>query len=178
MSTPDTLRPIARAARTAMLRSSGVSFTLLGGAAAVQVGAEVAGRALALHRGDHPVADDEGSGCRLPPASLMNSCTRMLASSWRKAAMTDSAAFLVSASTTPTPWVPSSSLTITGAPPTVSSRPSMSLVEWAKPVTGRPMPAADSSWRLRSLSRLRVMAWLSLAEKVPIISNWRTTAVP
>ena len=29
-----------------------------------------------------------------PPASLMNSCTRMLASSWRKAAMTDSAALL------------------------------------------------------------------------------------
>ena len=86
-----------------------------------------------------------------PPASLMYSCTRMLASSWRKAAMTDSAALLVSASTTPMPWVPSSSLTTTGAPPTVSSRPSMSLVEWAKPVTGRPMPLRASSWRAAEL---------------------------
>ena len=86
-----------------------------------------------------------------PPASLMYSCTRMLASSCRKAAMTDSAAFFVSASTTPTPWVPSSSFTITGAPPTVSSRPSMSLVEWAKAVTGRPMPDAGQQLQAAEL---------------------------
>ena len=34
-------------------------------------------------------------------------------------AMTDSAAFLVSAKTTPTPWVPSSNLMTNGAPPTI-----------------------------------------------------------
>ena len=177
MSTPDTLRPERPGGPHGDAALLGREPHLLGGPAAVQVRAEVAGRALALDGGDHPVADDEAR-MSLPPASLMYSCTRMLASSWRKAAITDSAAFLVSASTTPTPWVPSSSFTITGAPPTVSSSPSMSLVEWAKPVTGRPMPVPGQQLQARSLSRVRVIAWHSLAESVPISSNWRTTAVP
>ena len=54
----------------------------------------------------------------------------------------------------------------------------MSLVEWAKPVTGRPMPLRDSSCSERSLSREREMPWLSLVGNTFIISNWRTTAVP
>jgi hypothetical protein len=54
----------------------------------------------------------------------------------------------------------------------------MSLVEWAKPVTGSPMPLRASSWSDRSLSRDRLMACDSLAVNTPIISNWRTTAVP
>ncbi len=54
----------------------------------------------------------------------------------------------------------------------------MSLVEWAKPVTGSPMPSRASSCSERSLSRERLMACDSLAGKTPIISNWRTTAVP
>ena len=45
MSTPATRSPIALAARTAVLRSSGVSLILLGRAAAVEVGAELARRA-------------------------------------------------------------------------------------------------------------------------------------
>jgi hypothetical protein len=54
----------------------------------------------------------------------------------------------------------------------------MSLVEWAKPVTGSPSPLRASSCNARSLSRARLMACDSLAVKTPIISNWRTTAVP
>jgi hypothetical protein len=76
------------------------------------------------------------------------------------------------------PWVPSVSLTTTGGPPTVSSNPSMSLVEWANPVTGRPMPLRASSCSARSLSRARLMACESLAVNTPIISNCRTTAAP
>ncbi len=64
-----------------------------------------------------------------PAASLMNSCTRKLASSSRKASMTLSAALLVSASTTPMPWVPSSSFTTSGAPPTSSIRAAVSSTE-------------------------------------------------
>ena len=85
--------------------------------------------------------------------------------------MTDSAAFLVSQRTTPMPWVPSSSLTTSGAPPTWSITPWTSLVECAKPVTGSPMPRRERSWRQRSLSREREIAWDSLRGKTPIISN-------
>ncbi len=92
--------------------------------------------------------------------------------------MTDSAAFLVSARTTPTPWVPSSSLTTSGAPPTISITPSMSLVEWAKLVIGSPTPERARSCIDRSLSREREIACDSATENTPIISNWRTTAVP
>ena len=107
----------------------------------------------------------------VPPASLMNSCTRMFASSCRKASMTDSAAFRVSASTTPRPCVPSRSLTMRGAPCTASMTSWVSFTERAKAVTGRPSPARDSSWRARSLSRERVMAWDSADVNTPIISN-------
>ena len=76
------------------------------------------------------------------------------------------------------PCVPSSSLITSGVPPTMLISPSMSLVELANPVTGRPTPRRESSCRPRSLSRERLMACDSLAEKTPIISNCRTTAVP
>ena len=114
----------------------------------------------------------------MPPASLINSCTKIFASNPRKASITDLAACWVSASTTPMPWVPSSSLITRGAPPTISTSPSMSLVEWANPVTGRPMPRRAMICSDRSLSRDREMAMEVLAVKMPIISNWRTTAVP
>ena len=69
MSTPQTRSPIAFAERTAVLRSSGVSLIRLARAAAVEVGAELALRALPLHRRDHAVADDEGAdvGAAAPP---------------------------------------------------------------------------------------------------------------
>ncbi|MNN89313.1 hypothetical protein D3C81_2071140 [compost metagenome] len=54
----------------------------------------------------------------------------------------------------------------------------MSSGEWAKPVTGRPMPLRDSSCSERSLSRERLMATDSLSGNTPIISNWRSTAQP
>ncbi len=95
-----------------------------------------------------------------------------------KASITDSAALWVSQSTTPMPWVPSSSLITSGAPPTMLIRSGMSSGEWAKPVTGRPMPRRDSSCRARSLSRERVIATDSLSGNTPIISNWRSTAEP
>ena len=53
-----------------------------------------------------------------PAASRMNSCTRKSASRPRKAVIRLSAAFLVSASTTPLPWVLFKTLTSSGAPPT------------------------------------------------------------
>ncbi len=87
------------------------------------------------------------------------------------ASSTDSAAFSVSQSTTPMPWVPSSSLITSGAPPTISIRSGTSSGEWAKPVTGRPMPLRDSSCSERSLSRERAMATDSLSGNTPIISN-------
>ena len=40
------------------------------------------------------------------------------------------------------------------------------------------MPRRDSSWVARSLSRERVIATDSLTGNTPIISNWRSTAVP
>ena len=58
-----------------------------------------------------------------PRASWMNSCTRILASSPRKASITASAALAVSARITPMPCVPSSSFTTSGAPPTTLIKP-------------------------------------------------------
>ena len=95
----------------------------------------------------------------------------MLAFMPMNAWITDSAAWLVSASTTPIPWVPSSSLITSGAPLTMVIRSGMSSGEWAKPVTGRPMPLRDSSCSERSLSRERVMPTLSLSTVTFIISN-------
>ena len=85
---------------------------LVGGAARCRLERNSPARSAAAD-GHHPVADHEGPdvGAR---ASRMNSWTRMLASSWRKAEITDSAALRVSASTMPMPWVPSVSLTTTG----------------------------------------------------------------
>ncbi len=113
-----------------------------------------------------------------PPASLMYSCTITETFRPMKASITDSAALRVSASTTPMPWVPSSILITSGAPPTMLIRSGMSSGEWAKPVTGRPTPLRDSSCRERSLSREREIATDSLTGNTPIISNWRSTAVP
>ncbi|MNH33353.1 hypothetical protein D3C79_938590 [compost metagenome] len=94
------------------------------------------------------------------------------------ASITDSAAWVVSHSTTPMPWVPSSTLITRGAPLTIWIKSGMSSGEWAKPVIGRPMPRRDSNCSERSLSRERAMATDSLSGYTPIISNWRNTAHP
>jgi hypothetical protein len=69
----------------------------------------------------------------------------------------------VSASTTPIPCVPSSSLMTSGAPPASFSTSSVCFGSWAKVVTGRPMPSRARSCIERSLSRERPMATLSLS---------------
>ena len=113
-----------------------------------------------------------------PPASLTNSCTKMLAFKPINASMIASAAFAVSASTTPIPWVPSSNLITTGAPPTFLIKSFALSGLLAKPVRGRPIPLRDNNCNERNLSRERLIATDSLILKVPIISNCRATAVP
>ena len=98
-----------------------------------------------------------------PPASLMYSCTRMLTLSPMKACTTLSAACSVSARTTPIPWVPSTNLITSGAPPTILIRSCTSSGAWAKPVMGSPMPLRESSCRDLSLSLARAMATDSLS---------------
>ncbi len=97
-----------------------------------------------------------------PFASSIYSCTRIWALRPRKASITLSAACRVSASTTPIPWVPSTSFTTSGAPPTMAIKSLVSSGEWAMPVTGRSMPWRASSCNERSLSRARVIATDSL----------------
>ena len=114
----------------------------------------------------------------LPPASLMNSCTRMLVLAALKASMIDLADAAVSARITPRPCVPSSSLMTHGVPPTSLITSSARRGPCAKAVTGRPMPSRASSCSARSLSRERPMATLSFRGKTPCTSNWRSTAKP
>ena len=113
-----------------------------------------------------------------PAASLTKCCTRKLAFSPRKAEITDSAAFRVSASTTPLPCVLSSSFTISGVDPTSPIRFPVSLGEAAKAVAGMPILWRARIWWACSLSRLAVIPSEGFTTKVPIVSNWRITAVP
>ena len=69
-----------------------------------------------------------------------------------KALIKLSAAFFVSANTTPFPCVPSKSLTIKGAPPTMSINSSVSKGELAKPVVGIGNPLLMSICNENSLS--------------------------
>ena len=54
----------------------------------------------------------------------------------------------------------------------------MSLSEWPNAVTGSPIPFAARICMQRSLSREREIACERFGVNTPIISNWRTTAVP
>ncbi len=153
-STPATFSPMVWAARTAVERSSGVMRTTLAVPPRCRLernSPSLPWRFMAATTLS-PITKQRMSA---PPASLMNSCTRMLACRPMKASITLSAALCVSASTTPMPWVPSSSLITSGAPPTILIRSWMSSGLWANPVTGRPIPLRDSSCRERSLSRER-----------------------
>jgi hypothetical protein len=77
--------------------------------------------------------------------------------------MTLSAALRVSASTTPMPWVPSSSLITSGAPPTMLIK-SVCPGRVGEPGHRQPdTPAGQQLQRLRSLSRERVIATDSLS---------------
>ena len=113
-----------------------------------------------------------------PPASLMYSCTKMFAFKPINASMMLSAAFAVSANTTPIPCVPSSNLITNGAPPTFLIKSLMLSGLLANPVRGKPIPLRDKSCNERSLSRERLIATDSFTLKVPIISNCLATAVP
>src|SRR5690606_29906045 len=157
ISTPATFRPMMRAARTAVARSSGV----------MRISDAVPPRCR-LERNSPSFAWRFMAATTLPsttkqrisapPASLMYSCTMMFADRPINASITDSAALRVSASTTPIPWVPSSSLITSGAPPTMLIRSGISSGALAKPVTGRPTPLRASNCNERNLSRARVMA--------------------
>ena len=177
MSTPATFRPITRAARMAVERSSGVILIRLALPPRCRLERNSPGLAWrfmeAITRS--PTTKQRMSA---PPASWMYSCTMMSCLRPMNASITDSAALAVSHSTTPMPWVPSSTLITSGAPLTIAIRSGMSSGEWAKPVTGRPMPLRDSSCSERSLSRERLIATDSLSGNTPIISNWRSTAQP
>ena len=69
----------------------------------------------------------------------------MLAFKLLKALIKLSAAFLVSAKTTPFPCVPSSSFTISGAPPTILIKSLVSKGELANPVVGMGKPLLMSN---------------------------------
>ncbi len=76
------------------------------------------------------------------------------------------------------PWVPSSSFTTTGAPPTRSIAGSTSWRLRTKEVFGMPMSWRDRIWMARSLSREFVMPLAVFGVYTSICSNWRTTAEP
>src|SRR6056297_655867 len=136
-STPAMLRSNTRAARIAVSRSARVMRTDL---------AEPPRCRLERKSPSAPVRFIEATTLlpmtrqriSSPAASLTKSCTRKFALSPRKASITDSAAFFVSARTTPLPCVDSSSLTISGAVPTRPIRLPVSLGEAAKAVLGMP----------------------------------------
>ena len=76
------------------------------------------------------------------------------------------------------PWVPSSSLITTGAPPTRSIAGSTSARLRTNAVRGMPMSWRDRIWMARSLSRALAMPFAVFGVYTSICSNWRTTAVP
>src|SRR4029453_1573534 len=83
---------------------------------------------------------------------------------------------MVDASIPPTPWVPRSSFTTAGRPPTSSTRRRTLVASRAITVRGIRSPERASSCRQRSLSRLLAMAWAPLSAGTPIISSCSTTA--
>ncbi|MNB84157.1 hypothetical protein D3C75_310070 [compost metagenome] len=177
MSTPATASPMTLAARKAVMRSSGVILIRLALPPRCRLERNSPGLAWRFIAAItlSPTTKQRMSA---PPASLMYSWTMMFCLRPMNASITDSAAVAVSHSTTPMPWVPSSTLITSGAPLTISIRSGMSSGEWAKPVTGKPIPRRDSNCSERSLSRERAMATDSLSGNTPIISNWRSTAQP
>ncbi len=92
--------------------------------------------------------------------------------------MTASATFRSGAKITPIPWVPSSSLITTGAPPTRSIAGITSARLRTKAVAGIPMSWRDKIWIERSLSLELAMPWAVFGVYTSISSNWRTTAMP
>ena len=95
-----------------------------------------------------------------------------------RVSMIASAIFTSGARMTPMPWVPSSSLMTTGAPPTRSIAGRTSARLRTKVVAGIPMLCRDRICVARSLSRAFEMPFAVLGVYTSICSNWRTTAVP
>ena len=177
MSTPQTLRPMDLAARMAVERSSGDIFTVsaLPPRCRLERNSSSAPRRCMAAT---TLPFTTRARMSVPPASLMNSCTRMLTRAPRNASITDLAPRRVSASTTPMPWVPSRSLMTRGVGPASARTSSVCLGSCAKVVTGSPTPSRAKSCMERSLSRERPMPTDSFKGNTPIISNCRSTARP
>src|SRR5690606_14763957 len=102
ISTPATFRPMTLAARTAVMRSSGVILIRLARPPRCRLernSPALAWRFIAAIT----LSPTTKQRMSAPPASLMYSCTMMSCLRPRKASITDSAALVVSASTTPMP---------------------------------------------------------------------------
>ena len=95
-----------------------------------------------------------------------------------RVSMTASATFLSGARITPMPWVPSSNLITTGAPPTRSIAGRTSPRSRTNVVAGMPTPWLEKSWVDRNLSREFAIPVEVFGVYTLICSNWRTTARP
>ena len=177
ISTPATVRLSARAALMAVWRSSRLSFAVVAVPPWWRLERKSPDAAVRFMA---PTTLPCTTKARMssPAASLTNSWTRKFASRLEKASIMAAATFLVSASTTPLPWVDSSSLRITGAPPTRSMSSLVSRVVEANAVAGMPRRWLAKTWWASSLSRELPMALAELRQYTPIASNWRTTARP
>ena len=94
------------------------------------------------------------------------------------ALITDSAAFLVSARTTPFPCVPSNNFTIKGEPPTIFIKSSVSKGEFANPVVGISTPFLSNNCNENNLSRDCVMAAAEFKQYTFMASNCLVKAQP
>ena len=161
ISTPHMFKPMVLAASTAVFRSAGDKRTTLAEPPLCKFDLNSPGAAWRFIAATTlpPTTRQRMSA---PPASFMYSCTSILALSPIKASIMASAAFSVSAKTTPMPWVPSNNLITTGAPPTFLIKSDTLSGRLAKPVLGMPIPLRDSNCRDLSLSRLRLIATDSL----------------
>ena len=176
-STPATARPITAAARSAVSVSAGVRRTIsaLPPRCRLERNSPASAWRFIAATTFPPTTKQRMSA---PRASATNSWTRKLAYRPRNASITLREAEGFSASTTPVPWVPSTSLITCGGLPSRFMRSPVSSGLSPNTVLGRPMPCSASSCMQRSLSRARRIESERFNTKVPIISNWRATAVP
>ena len=152
MSTPATRRPMICAARTAARSYSASSSTGSTRAAAVHVGAELVALRDAPHRRHHAVADDQGADVAALALADEPLDQDVLPGALQR--LDDRLGDLaVGARITPMPWVPSSSLITTGAPPTRSIAGITSARSRTKVVAGIAMLWRDRICVARSLSR-------------------------
>lgn len=152
MSTPATCRPMIRAARTAVSAYSSERWT-----------SSTVPPRCTLERNSSPCARRRMAATTRSPTTrartslpLDSSTKRWMSTCWLvpcRVSMMASATFLVGARITPMPWVPSSSLMTTGAPPTMSMAVETSPRLRTNTVAGWSMPWRERIWLARSLSR-------------------------